>query len=120
MIPTSVLPHNDPYIYPIMLFHYRLYLPSLHLSHNVVSLQVVGEYAYVQEDLDTADVLEKITALINRRFEEPDTHGWVVTAITKLVSHLGHMPESVQSQIALYLTSTDTDIQQVRACTSSV
>lgn len=75
--------------------------------------QVVGEYSYVHTDVPTEEILESITALLNRRFEESDTHGWVVTAITKLVSQLGHLPESVQSQLALYLTSTDTDIQQV-------
>ena len=77
------------------------------------SPQVVGEYAYVKEDMDTEEILEKVTLLLGRRFEEADTHGWVITAITKLVSQLGHMPESVQNQVALYLTSTNTDIQQV-------
>ena len=75
---------------------------------------MVGEYAYVMTDVDREDILEKVTGLLNRRYEEADTHGWVVTAITKLVSQIGHLPESVQSQLALYLTSTDTDIQQVR------
>jgi hypothetical protein len=74
----------------------------------------VGEYAYVKEDMDIEEILEKVTLLLGRRFEESDTHGWVVTAITKLVSQLGHMPESVQNQVALYLTSTNTDIQQVQ------
>ena len=73
----------------------------------------MGEYAYVKEDMDIEEILEKVTLLLGRRFEESDTHGWVVTAITKLVSQLGHMPESVQNQVALYLTSTNTDIQQV-------
>ncbi len=59
--------------------------------------QVVGEYSYVHTDVPTEEILESITALLNRRFEEPDTHGWVVTAITKLVSQLGHLPESVYS-----------------------
>ena len=86
--------------------------------HSVVlspsCVQVVGEYAYVKEDMDIEEILEKVTLLLGHRFEESDTHGWVVTAITKLVSQLGHMPESVQNQVALYLTSTNTDIQQVR------
>ena len=76
--------------------------------------QVVGEYSYVQSDMETEDILERITSLLNHRFEENDTHGWVVTAITKLVSQIGHLPDSVQNQLALYLTSTDTEIQQVR------
>ena len=63
--------------------------------------------------MDIEEILEKVTLLLGRRFEESDTHSWVVTAITKLVSQLGHMPESVQNQVALYLTSTNTDIQQV-------
>ena len=79
-------------------------------------VQVVGEYAYVKEDMDIEEILEKVTLLLGRRFEETDTHGWVITAITKLVSQLGHMPESVQNQVALYLTSTNTDIQQVKEC----
>ena len=76
--------------------------------------QVVGEYAYLLEDVDTEVILEKVTTLLGARFEEEETCGWVVSAITKLVSQLGHLPESVQSHIALYLTSTSTDVQQVR------
>ena len=77
------------------------------------SPQVVGEYAYVLEDTESEEVLEKVTQLLQRRLEETDTHCWVVTAITKLVAQLGHMPESVQSQIAIYLVSTNTDVQEV-------
>lgn len=73
---------------------------------------VVGEYAYVLEDTESEEVLEKVTQLLQRRLEETDTHCWVVTAITKLVAQLGHMPESVQSQIAIYLVSTNTDVQE--------
>ena len=58
-------------------------------------------------------ILEKVTALLGSRFSEADTYGWVVTAVTKLVSQLGHMPESVQSLVAVHLTSTSTDVQQV-------
>ena len=76
-------------------------------------LQVVGEYGYLMEDMGTEAVLEKVTTLLEARFEEEDTCGWVVTAITKLVAQLGHMPETVQSHIAVYLTSTSTDVQQV-------
>ena len=65
------------------------------------------------QDMELEEILENITLLLHRRFEDPDTHGWVITAITKLVSQLGYMPDPVQSQIALYLTSTATDIQQV-------
>ena len=90
----------------MMIIHHAL--PRVH-----VYFQVVGEYAYVKPDVETEEVLEKVTLLLGSKFEDPDTHGWVVTAVTKLVSQLGYMPDSVQSQIALYLTSTDTDIQQV-------
>lgn len=84
-------------------------------SHPLIpsSPQVVGEYAYLLEDSDTEVILEKVTALLGSRFEEADTCGWVVSAVTKLVSQLGHLPENVQSHIAVYLTSTDTDVQQV-------
>ncbi len=76
-------------------------------------LQVVGEYAYLLEDMDTEAVIEKVTTLLGSKFEEAETCGWVVSALTKLVSQLGHLPDSVQSHIALYLNSTSTDVQQV-------
>ena len=75
--------------------------------------QVVGEYAYTVEDENLEEILDKVTALLSRRFEETDTIGWIITTVTKLVSQLGYMPEGVQSHIALYLTSTNTDLQQV-------
>lgn len=77
-------------------------------------MQVIGEYAYLVEDTDTESILEKVTSLLGSRFNESDTRGWVVTAITKLVSQLGYLPESVQSHIAVHLTSASTDVQQVR------
>ena len=80
----------------------------------------MGEYAYLLEDIDTEVVLEKVTALLGSKFEEPDTCGWVVAAVTKLVSQLGHLPENVQSHIAVHLTSTATDVQQVRTITFTV
>ena len=74
---------------------------------------MVGEYSYVLDDTDTEDILEKITSLLTRRFDEKATSSWVISSVTKLVARLGSMPDSVQSQIAIYLASTDTDIQQV-------
>ena len=82
-----------------------------HMSACLV--QVVGEYGYLAEEVGMEAILEKVTALLGSRFSEADTYGWVVTAVTKLVSQLGHMPESVQSLVAVHLTSTSTDVQQV-------
>ena len=78
-----------------------------------VHVQVVGEYSYLLEDTGAEEVIEKVTRLLGMKFEEAETSGWVVSALTKLVSQLGHLPESVQSHIALYLNSTSTDVQQV-------
>ena len=66
--------------------------------------------------MDTEEILEKITVLLTWRFEDKTTHSWVISSVTKLVTRLGSMPDSVQSQIAVYLASTDTDIQQVSGC----
>ena len=44
---------------------------------------------------------------------DPRTHSWVINAITRLVAQLGYLPEFVHTQIALNLTSVDTDVQQV-------
>ncbi|CAI8050732.1 AP-4 complex subunit epsilon-1 [Geodia barretti] len=73
---------------------------------------VVGEYSYVLEDTDTEEILEKITRLLMRTFEDKTTTNWVVSSVTKLVARLGSMPDNVQSQVAVYLASTDTDVQQ--------
>ena len=80
------------------------------------SSQVVGEYSYVLEDVDTEDILEKITTLLTQRFDDKTTSSWVISSVTKLVARLGSMPDAVQSQVAVYLASTDTDIQQVCKC----
>ena len=80
---------------------------------------MLGEYGYLMEEVGVETILEKVTTLLEVRFEEEDTCGWVVTTITKLVAQLGHMPEIVQSHIALYLTSTSTDIQQVKGLSTA-
>ena len=65
------------------------------------------------EDIETEEILEKITSLLTQSFHDKATSAWVISSATKLVARLGSMPDSVQSQIAVYLASTDTDIQQV-------
>ena len=88
-----------------------------HCPHHQQT-QVVGEYSYVLEDTDTEEILEKITSLLMRTFEDRTTTNWVVSSVTKLVARLGSMPDNVQSQVAVYLASTDTDVQQVQViCT---
>ncbi len=44
---------------------------------------------------------------------DPRTRSWIINAITRLVAQLGYLPDYVHTQIALNLTSVDTDIQQV-------
>ena len=44
---------------------------------------------------------------------DPRTRSWIINAITRLVAQLGYLPEYVHTQIALNLTSVDTDVQQV-------
>lgn len=41
------------------------------------------------------------------------TRSWIINSITRLVAQLGYLPEVIHTQIALYLTSVDTDVQQV-------
>lgn len=75
---------------------------------------MVSEYNYVLEDMDLEELLEKVTSLLHRKFQDATTYSWVVSAITKLVSQLGHMSDIVHSQLILHLSSAHTDIQQVR------
>ena len=63
--------------------------------------------------MDTEEILEKITGLLTRSFADKTTTNWVISSVTKLVARLGSMPDNVQSQVAVYLASTDTDAQQV-------
>ncbi|XP_065884904.1 uncharacterized protein [Dysidea avara] len=73
---------------------------------------VVGEYAYLCEDVSSEEILKKITSLLNRKFDDKDTPTWVITAITKLVSQMGNFADEAQSHIACYLASVDIDMQQ--------
>ena len=101
------LPTQISYLHP------PLSLSLTHTHTHTHTHQVVGEYSYVLEDIDTENILEKVTSLLTRRFEDKTTSHWVICCITKLVARLGSMPDSVQSQVAVYLASTDTEIQQV-------
>ena len=58
------------------------------------------------------DIIEKITGLMNNEYEDPQTRSCVINAITRLVAQLGYLPDYVHSQVALNLTSADTDVQQ--------
>ncbi|KAL5469365.1 hypothetical protein EMCRGX_G030615 [Ephydatia muelleri] len=74
---------------------------------------VVSEYNYVLEgEVDLEELLEKMTSLLHRKFQDPTTYSWVVSAITKMVAQLGRMSDIVHSQLILHLSSVHTDIQQ--------
>ena len=75
---------------------------------------MVSEYSYVLGDeVDLEELLEKMTSLLHRKFQDPATYSWVVSAITKMVVQLGRMSDIVHSQLILHLSSTHIDIQQV-------
>ena len=38
-------------------------------KHSVACIQVVGEYAYMCEDINVEEILRKITSLLNRIYE---------------------------------------------------
>lgn len=64
--------------------------------------------------MDLEELLEKMTSLLHRKFQDPTTYSWVVSAITKMVAQLGRMSDIVHSQLILHLSSVHTDIQQVQ------
>ena len=73
---------------------------------------VLGEYAYLAEDVEQEDVLDMLCDLAEQQFEGSETRGWVLSAIMKQVAQLGEIPEQVQEIVEKFLNSKDVDLQQ--------
>ena len=50
---------------------------------------------------------------------DADTQGWIIAAISKLVSQMGNFTDEAQSHVACYLASINIDLQQVGGALSA-
>ena len=46
-------------------------------------------------------------------YKDADTQGWIIAAVSKLVSQMGNFTDEAQSHVACYLASINIDLQQV-------
>ena len=72
----------------------QLQKPSLPPVLLQVIAWVLGEYAYLLDDLDAADVIEHVLDILERT-SDSDTRSWAVSALVKLSAQLGSSPEQV-------------------------
>jgi AP-4 complex subunit epsilon-1 len=60
---------------------------------------VLGEFAYLEEDISLEDVAAHLCDLIDRSCAQRDTKPWIVNALIKLVAQMGECSEQVNIQL---------------------
>ncbi|XP_065178615.1 AP-4 complex subunit epsilon-1-like [Sycon ciliatum] len=88
----------------------HLILPNILVK---IMCWVLGEYSYLSEDYSAKDVLTALCKLLDRQYESnAETHGWIVSAISKIVSQQNQLPGEVWARVSKFLSSASTDLQQ--------
>lgn len=77
------------------------------------SLQVLGEYCHLKEDLEPAAVLKLMASLLDLKNTSSETKTWVLLAMTKLCGSSSSADVCVIGQVCeAYSSSLDTVLRQ--------
>lgn len=84
-----------------------------HPLDSTQSLQVLGEYCHLKEDLEPATVLKLMANLLDLRNTSSETKTWVLLAMTKLCGESSSSAVSVIAEVCeTYSSSLDTVLRQ--------
>lgn len=73
---------------------------------------VLGEYSYTASEYEPRVILEQLFSLLERKFEDPSTKGWIVTAIGKLASQIGQLYDDTRNVLEKHVAGTDVELRQ--------
>eukprot|EP01006_Ploeotia_vitrea_P026210 TRINITY_DN59179_c0_g1_i2.p1 TRINITY_DN59179_c0_g1~~TRINITY_DN59179_c0_g1_i2.p1 ORF type:complete len:1115 (+),score=213.75 TRINITY_DN59179_c0_g1_i2:86-3430(+) len=76
---------------------------------------VIGEYGFMMENIAPKDQIDRLCDLMERQYQDPETKGWIVTALMKLISQRTDdvfLKEQVTEVLSKYWCSRSTDLQQ--------
>lgn len=79
-------------------------------SHK--SLQVLGEYSHLEEDLEPATVLKLMASLLDLKNTSSETKTWVLLAMTKLCESSSTDVCEIRQLCETYSSSLDTVLRQ--------
>lgn len=93
----------------LLLFLQMYRHPPQHSFLCFPSLQVLGEYCYLEEDLEPSTVLRLMANLLDLKTTSSETKTWVLLAMTKLCEGSSSVTEEV---CETYSSSLDTVLRQ--------
>ncbi|XP_067037313.1 AP-4 complex subunit epsilon-1-like isoform X2 [Acropora muricata] len=73
---------------------------------------VLGEYSYTASEYEPEVILEELITLLERKFEDPGTKAWVVSAIGKLMSQMGQPVGSMRDVLEKNASAVDVELRQ--------
>ncbi|XP_015753041.1 PREDICTED: AP-4 complex subunit epsilon-1-like [Acropora digitifera] len=73
---------------------------------------VLGEYSYTASEYEPEVILEELITLLERKFEDPGTKAWVLSAIGKLMSQMGQPVGSMRDVLEKYASAVDVELRQ--------
>lgn len=76
------------------------------------SLQVLGEYCHLKEDLEPATVLKLMANLLDLKNTSSETKTWVLLAMTKLCESSSTKVSVIREVCEAYCSSPDTVLRQ--------
>ena len=73
---------------------------------------ILGEFGFMSNEHEEDVLLQGLCDLMNRRVADPDVRGWIITAMAKICSRLGEVPEEVEEVLDQYEDSRSVIVQQ--------
>ncbi|XP_068743856.1 uncharacterized protein [Montipora capricornis] len=73
---------------------------------------VLGEYSYTASEYEPEFILDELTNLLEGKFEDPSTKGWVLSAIGKLTSQMGQLLGNTRDVLEKYRNVVNVDLRQ--------
>ncbi|XP_078360431.1 uncharacterized protein LOC144644775 isoform X2 [Oculina patagonica] len=73
---------------------------------------VLGEYSYTASEYEPQFILEQLFSLLERKFEDPSTKGWIITAVGKLTSQIGQLRDGTRHVLEKHVTGVDVELRQ--------
>uniref|UniRef100_A0AAV1VMN1 Clathrin/coatomer adaptor adaptin-like N-terminal domain-containing protein n=1 Tax=Peronospora matthiolae TaxID=2874970 RepID=A0AAV1VMN1_9STRA len=64
---------------------------------------VLGEYGYLSDAMELEEICERLVELVDRPFSQEDTtHGYVLSAVTKITARMGHTIDVADAMMKKY------------------
>lgn len=83
----------------------------LPLALYQVAAWVIGEYGFLTKKISRSMMLDRLSDMAER-VADANTKGWIITAMMKIIAHLGTLPDNIDDVVVKLKSSRSVGLQQ--------